>query len=299
MVLWFLCIKLHAMQTYIRVGVVQWEARAFDHFEDFCDTLSGTIRALSAYRPDFILFPEYFSLCLANSVKTGTDLQMLQYVASFSEQLKIRFQEWARQYQVNILAGTMPVLENGAMYNICYLCHRDGKLDAYAKTHLTPFERGWELTAGQSIEVFETDCGPIGILICYDVEFPEAARKLALQGARLLFVPFQTDTQHGNNRVRFCARARAVENECYVITSGMVGNMPQLPLVEFQYGQSAVFSPSDHSFPLDGIVNQASLNIPGAFYCELDQTLLTRLHIAGSVRTLTDRRPELYGIPPH
>ncbi len=282
------------MQTYIRVGVVQWEAKVFEHFDAFCSEILGNIRALSAYKPDFILFPEYFSLCLANRANAGNDLQMLHYVASFSERLKGAFQEWAQQFQVNIIAGSMPVIEQEALFNISYLCHRDGRLDQYAKAHLTPFERSWQLTAGDAIDIFETDCGPIGILICYDVEFPEAARKLALQGARLLFVPFQTDTIHGNNRVRFCAQARAVENECYVIASGMVGNMPQLPLIEFQYAQSAVFAPADHYFPVNGVVNQASANIPGAFYVELDQTLLTRLHIAGSVRTITDRRPSLY-----
>lgn len=284
------------MQTYIRTGVVQWEARAFPHFDDFCHEAEAYIRALNVYKPDFVLFPEYFSLCLASKASHGSDRQMLEYVAGFTEKLRVAFQRWAETYQVNIIAGSMPLLRDGHLYNVSYLCHRDGRCDAYEKTHLTPFEHYWEMKAGDQLGVFETDCGPVGLLICYDVEFPEAARKLALQGARILFVPYQTDTVHGCNRVRFCAQARAVENECYVVTAGLVGNMPQLPLVEFQYARSAVFAPADHFFPTGGIVQQATVNCPTAFYTELDVHLLQRLHTSGSVRTLSDRRPDLYQI---
>jgi len=282
------------MQTYIRVGVVQWEAEAFPHFDDFCHKAESYIKALSAYKPDFVLFPEYFSLCLASKASHGTDKMMLEYVAGFTEKLRSAFVQMAQTYQINIIAGSMPLADQGYLYNVSYLCHRNGGWDAYRKAHLTPFEHFWEIKAGNEIEIFETDCGPIGLLICYDVEFPEAVRKLALQGARLLFVPYQTDTVHGCNRVRFCAQARAIENECYVVAAGVVGNMPQLPLVEFQYAQSAVFAPADHFFPVGGIIQQATPNIPTAFYVELDMTLLTRLHTSGSVRTLHDRRPELY-----
>ena len=64
-----------------------------------------------------------------------------------------------------------------------------------------------------------------GIQICYDVEFPELPRLLAEQGMQILFVPFMTDTQNGYTRVRSCAQARAIENECYVAIAGSVGNL--------------------------------------------------------------------------
>jgi predicted amidohydrolase len=84
------------------------------------------------------------------------------------------------------------------------------------------------MRGGDEVKVFETDAGKIGILICYDVEFPELSRILASQDMQILFVPFLTDTQNGYNRVKFCAQARAVENECYVAIAGCVGNLPNV-----------------------------------------------------------------------
>src|SRR5690554_7444769 len=95
------------------------------------------------------------------------------------------------------------------------------------------------------LRVYETDCGKIGVLICYDVEFPELARILADQGMKILFVPFLTDTQNGYSRVRYCARARAIENQCFVAIAGSVGNLPKVHNMNIQYAQSAVFTPCD------------------------------------------------------
>jgi predicted amidohydrolase len=105
-----------------------------------------------------------------------------------------------------------------------------------------------------------TDFGKIGILICYDVEFPELGRLLADQEIQILFIPFWTDTKNGYLRVRICAQARAIENECYVAIAGSVGNLPKVDNVDIQYGQSAVFSPSDFAFPHDAIVSETTPN---------------------------------------
>ncbi len=109
------------------------------------------------------------------------------------------------------------------------------------------------MKGGNEIKVFDTDCGKVGILICYDVEFPELGRILAEQGMQILFVPFLTDTQNGYNRVRFCAQARAIENECYVAIAGCVGNLPRVNNMDLQYAQSAVLTPSDFAFPVTGV----------------------------------------------
>src|SRR5690606_19749631 len=115
-------------------------------------------------------------------------------------------------YNVNIIAGSMPLVEDGQLYNISYLCHRNGKLSAYRKIHITPNEsKYYGITGGDQIQVINTDCGKIGILICYDVEFPELSRLLAMQGMKILFVPYLTDTQNAYVRVRHCAMARAIE----------------------------------------------------------------------------------------
>ena len=117
-----------------------------------------------------------------------------------------------------------------------------------------PNERHWwKIAGGEQAAAILTDCGPIGVMICYDSEFPELARHLVDQGALMLFVPFCTDVRQGYLRVRYCSQARAVENQCYVITSGNVGNLPGVNNFDIQYAQSGIFTPCDFPFPPDGI----------------------------------------------
>ena len=99
----------------------------------------------------------------------------------------------------------------------------------YEKMHVTPDEiKSWGLSGGKLLQTFDTDCAKIGVLICYDVEFPELSRLMADQGMQILFVPFLTDTQNAYSRVRVCAQARAIENECFVVIAGSVGNLPRV-----------------------------------------------------------------------
>lgn len=104
---------------------------------------------------------------------------------------------------------------------LVFLVRRDGSYEMYEKVHVTPDEiKSWGLSGGKMVQTFDTDCAKIGILICYDVEFPELSRIMADQGMQILFVPFLTDTQNGYSRVRVCAQARAIENECFVVIAG-------------------------------------------------------------------------------
>lgn len=117
----------------------------------------------------------------------------------------------------------MPELVGDTLYNVGFLCKRDGTVEKYEKLHVTPDEeKVWGLKGGNILKTYDTDCGKIGILICYDCEFPELSRLLADEGMDILFVPFLTDTQNGYSRVRYCAQARAIENECYVAIAGSV-----------------------------------------------------------------------------
>lgn len=136
--------------------------------------------------------------------------------------------------------------------------------------------------------------GKIGILICYDVEFPELARLQTLKGMKLLLVPFWTDTKTGYLRVRRCAQARAIENECFVAISGSVGNIPKVETMGIQYSQSAVFTPSDFSFPHDAIAAEATPGIETTLVTDLDLDMIKELRALGSVRNIESRRTDLY-----
>ncbi len=196
---------------------------------------------------------------------------------------------------VNIITGSLPSIENGRLKNIGYLCHRNGVADMYEKIHITPDEaKHWGIMGGEKLKVFDTDAGRVGILICYDVEFPELPRLLAQQGMQILFVPFLTDTQNAYMRVRLCAQARAIENECFVAITGSVGNLPKVENMDIQYSQAAVFTPSDFAFPSNCIKSEATANAEMILIAEVDLSLLDELHSYGSVRNLKDRRTDFY-----
>ena len=165
------------------------------------------------------------------------------------------------------------------------------------KIHVTPDEiKSWGLSGGKSIQTFDTDCAKIGVLICYDVEFPELSRIMADQGMQILFVPFLTDTQNAYSRVKVCAHARAIENECFVVIAGSVGNLPRVHNMDIQYAQSGVFTPCDFAFPTDGKRAEATPNTEMILVSDVDLDLLNELHTYGSVRNLKDRRGDLYEV---
>jgi len=177
------------------------------------------------------------------------------------------------------------------------LLKRNGEIEEYEKLHPTPDEKKvWAMQGGSQLKSFDTDCGKIGILICYDVEFPELPRMLADDGVGILFVPFLTDTQNGFSRIKLCAQSRAIENECYVAIAGSVGNLPNVHNMDIQFAQSGVFTPCDFQFPSNGIKAEATPNTEMILIADVDMDLLTELHNFGSVRNLKDRRLDIYEI---
>ena len=191
----------------------------------------------------------------------------------------------------------MPEIVGDELLNVGYLCKRDGGIERFEKLHVTPDEhKVWGMRGGNKLQTFDTDCGKIGILICYDVEFPELSRILADKGMDILFVPFLTDTQNGYSRVRSCAQARSIENECYVAIAGSVGNLPKVHNMDIQYAQSMVFTPCDFAFPTNGIKAEATPNTEMILIADVDIDLLRELNQFGSVRNIKDRREDIYQI---
>jgi predicted amidohydrolase len=201
----------------------------------------------------------------------------------------------SRRFGLHVLAGSHPIFEGRKLHNTALLFLPDGSHVAQRKLHITPSERAsWKISGGDALRVIATPKANIGILICYDVEFPEAARHLADAGADILFVPFCTDNRSAYLRVRYCAQARAVENQFYVVTAGLVGNLPNVPEMDIHYGQAAVFTPSDFAFARDGILAEADPNIETLLIADLDLSLLHHARQAGSVTPRRDRRHDLF-----
>ncbi len=279
----------------VRIGLVQWQMRQYQKMEDFMMHVEYFVDAVSDYKSDFILFPELFNAPLMGLFKDLDSRQAIKELAGKTEYIVQAMSKMAVSYNVNIIAGSMPEIIDGKVYNISTFLHRNGKVDRVSKIHITPSEQDeWNIEGGQEIKVIDTDAGRIGIQICYDVEFPEMTRKLAEERMQILFVPFLTDTQNAYNRVRFCAQARAIENECFVAIAGNVGNLPKVANMDLQFAQSAVLTPSDFAFPVNGIKAEATPNTEMIVVSDVDLSLLTELHNYGSVQTLKDRRMDLY-----
>lgn len=278
----------------VRIGVVQLDMKPTSGLAAFLSELQFFIRTVAGYQADFVVFPEYVNAALmAPHDHLGTVAAIRELAAGTSAMLDF-FKQQAVEQGINIITGSMPLLKNGTLTNAVWLCRRDGSSECQEKLHITPSEESeWSMSGGSALRTFDTDCGRIGMLICYDVEFPELGRVLADQGMELLFVPFCTDTPSGYQRVRLCAQARAIENECYVIIGGSTGLLPGVTNMEMQYAKSAVFSPSDHAFPPNGIVAEVESSTETILISEVKPGLLRELHEKGSVRNLKQRRQDL------
>lgn len=289
--------KASITKKLIRLGLIQWQMRPYKNLDELLQQAEYFVDAVSGYRSDFALFPEFFNAPLMAENNHLTEPEAIRELAKHTSSVIQRFSELAISYNINIISGSLPEVKNNGLYNVGYLCKRDGSIEKYEKLHVTPDEvKVWGMQKGESLRVFDTDCGKIGILICYDVEFPELSRLLADEGMDILFVPFLTDTQNGYSRVRNCAQARAIENECYVAIAGSVGNLPKVHNMDIQYAQSMVFTPCDFAFPANGIKAEATPNTEMILIADLDISLLRELNQFGSVRNLKDRRKDIFSL---
>lgn len=287
--------KAAIKKKIVRLGLIQWQMRLYRNLTELMQQAEYFVDAVSAYRSDFALFPEFFNAPLMADDNHLPESQAIRKLAQYTPEVVQKFSELAISYNINIITGSMPEIRDDLLYNAGYICKRDGSTERYEKMHVTPDEaKVWGMQGGKEIKTFDTDCGKIGVLICYDSEFPELSRLLADEGMDILFVPFLTDTQNGYSRVRHCAQARAIENECYVAIAGSVGNLPKVHNMDIQFAQSMVFTPCDFSFPANGIKAEATTNTEMILIADVDIDLLRELNQFGSVRNMRDRRKDIY-----
>jgi predicted amidohydrolase len=283
----------------VRVAAVQFQMRGIADRQDFAAKVEYFVAVAADYGADFVTFPELFTLQLLSMEREPlSGPAAIDRLTSYTEWFREFAAGLAIRYRINIIAGSHPSRDGaGTARNIAYVCLRDGTTHAQEKIHATPSEASfWGIAGGDDLRVIETDRGPIGVLICYDSEFPELARHLADQGALMLFVPFCTDDRRGYLRVRYCSHARAIENQCYVVLSGVSGNLPNVRNMDIHYAQSCVLTPCDFPFARDGVAVEAEPNEETVIFADLRLDDLRRARASGTVRNLADRRPDLYSV---
>jgi predicted amidohydrolase len=276
---------------------VQYRMRRVASFEEFAKQSEMYVDVGSDYKSDFVVFPELFTTQLLSLVDASSPADAARKLADYTERYLDCFSRFAVKYNVNIIGGSQFTMEDDGLYNVAFLFRRDGTIGKQYKIHVTPNERKWwGVRPGKKVEVFETDRGRISILICYDVEFPELARVAAHKGAKIIFVPFNTDERYGYLRVRHCAQARAIENQLYTAIAGCAGLLPFVENADIHYSQCGIFTPSDFPFARDAVASESVPNIETVVMQDVDLELLRRNRLTGTVRPWTDRARELYGV---
>jgi predicted amidohydrolase len=273
--------------------------RKIETIDQFEEQVEYWIDVAADYEADFVVFPELFTLELLSIAETKMEpVEAIAWISEYTDRFKEFMERMAVSYNINIIGGSHPTrVGKDEIRNISYIFLRDGSTHSQEKLHPTPSERRWwNIQGGYGASVINTDCGPIGVMICYDSEFPEMARHLVNQGALLLFVPFCTDERRGYLRVRYCAQARAVENQCYVVTSGVVGNLPNVENMDIHYAESAILTPSDFPFARDGVAAESAANTETIAIADLSLDALLTARQSGAVQNLRDRRFDLYRV---
>jgi predicted amidohydrolase/ribosomal protein S18 acetylase RimI-like enzyme len=283
----------------VRVGTVQYRQRRVQSFREFLEIVEYFVDVVADYQGDFVVFPEMFTLQLLSiEDQELAPAESIEALTKYTPQFKEGMRDLALRYNINIIGGSHPTrVPNGRVENISYVFLRDGQVHEQPKIHPTPNEvYWWNIEGGRSLNAIDTDCGPIGVLICYDAEFPELGRHLADQGIQILFVPFCTDERQSYMRVRYCCQARAVENQFYVVMSGNVGNLPRVHNMDIQYAQSCILTPCDFPFARDGVAADTTPNVETIAMADLRPDTLFVARNSGTVQNLRDRRHDLYAV---
>lgn len=132
---------------------------------------------------------------------------------------------WARENGVLLVGGSIPELEDGKLYNTCFVFDEQGRrLARHRKLHLFDvdlpgmrFLESATFSPGEEITTFETRWGTMGAAICFDIRFPELFRAMASRGAQIIFLPAQFNRTTGPAHWELSLRARAVDNELFVV----------------------------------------------------------------------------------
>ncbi|MDF0731050.1 carbon-nitrogen hydrolase family protein [Pseudomonas entomophila] len=280
----------------IRLAACQYAIELHECWDAYAAHLQSLCAEAASAGAQLLLLPEYAGLVLSGQLPAVQRSDLKGSIAGIQPLVG----PWlalcegiARRLGVYLQPGTLPVLDADGRYrNRAWLFGPEGRLGHQDKLMMTRFERErWGIAAGQGLRVFDTALGRLGILICYDNEFPLLARRLAEQGADLILAPSCTDTAAGYHRVRIGAQARALENQIAVLQSPTVGLAPWSPALDENVGRAGLYVPPDHGMPDDGVIAESAQQMPTRsqwLICELDLRSVIRLRKEGQVLTRRD-----------
>jgi predicted amidohydrolase len=229
----------------------------------------------AADKADVIILPEIWT--------TGYALKNVARTAeTIDGPLITRLTGIARNNNVNIIAGSVPLRQNSRIYNSAVIIDRQGnRITSYEKVHLfSMYGEERFFAQGTKLGLVSLDGMTVGVGICYDLRFPELFRSLALQGAQAVFVPAEWPAARGHHW-RTLVQARAIENHMYICAVNCVGEHKGSPF----YGHSLLVDP-------EGVIVAEGGDHETIIYAELDPARVAEAR--KGMLSFADRRPDIY-----
>lgn len=272
-------LRIRAAAAAWRIRPIRSDARFFGHIHDLVSEAHDEGAQL-------LVLPELFCMELLGLEPSLDEAKAPRYLAQYAGALEEWLARIAQNSGLVIVGGSHFRERDGEIVNAAPIALPDGTVLFQQKNNLTEYERlNWNLARGEGLQGLPD---PLGVLVCYDSEFPEAARRLCESGARVLAVPSWTETQRGFQRVRWGLLSRAVENQVFAIHASLVGDLGGEP-VPSTFGSSAIIAPSVEPFPMEAILRETPLGEEGVIVADLDLDLLERARANGEVRNWHDR----------
>ncbi|GFE50495.1 amidohydrolase [Roseobacter cerasinus] len=269
----------------MKVATAAYPLDVLTSWAQYEDKINAWITEAAGQGADLAVFPEYGAMELATLAGLDVVGDLEASLFAVSERLPdvdALHQQLAQNHRVHILAASGPAATETRPVNRARLFAPNGQVGAQDKQIMTRFERdAWGVVGGGPLQVFETALGKIGVLICYDVEFPLLGRALA--ECDVILVPSCTEALSGYWRVRIGAMARALENQCVTVMASLVGAAPWSEAVDISTGAGGVFGPPDTGFPESGVLAEGILNAPGWTYAEVDLAAIAHVRADGIV----------------
>ncbi|MDF0602124.1 carbon-nitrogen hydrolase family protein [Psychromarinibacter sp. C21-152] len=271
----------------MKIAAAAYPVDWHDSWASYADKLSAWVEQAAAQGADLLVFPEYGAMELASlaGAEAAADLaRSARAVAERMPEADALNARLATAHGVHVLGASGPVADRGRFVNRARLFAPDGTSGFQDKQIMTRFEREeWGIAGAAPLKVFDTALGRLGVLICYDSEFPLLGRALAEAGAEILLVPSNTEAASGYHRVRIGAMARALENQCVTVLSPTVGAAPWCEAVDINTGAAGIYGPPDHGFPETGVLAQGAPDVAGWVTARVDLAAVARVRAEGRV----------------
>ncbi len=275
----------------MKIATAAYPLDALTSWAEYEDKMFRWVDEGASHGADLLVFPEYGAMELATLDGRNAAADLEQSIHAVSDRLAdadALHAHLAQQFGVHILAASAPATrEEGRPVNRARFFSPTGARGEQDKQIMTRFEAEiWDIAPGGPLQLFDTAIGKIGVLICYDSEFPLLGR--ALSEADIILVPSVTEARFGYSRVRIGAQARALENQCLTVMSSVVGEAEWSEAIGTSVGAGGIYGPPDRGFPETGVLAQGELNQPGWTYAEIDLATIAEVRADGGVLNRRD-----------